>query len=321
MRIAIIGAGLSGLTLANRLSAVHNIEVFEKARGPGGRMSTRRAAAYAFDHGAQYFTAESERFQAFIGTLEAQGLIANWPRDVRLAGGARVSDKAKFIAVPGMNALCKHLAETLSVQTQVHVESVSIGADGWHISAVDGTVRGPFDWVVSTAPAEQSAALLPRSFSGQKALRDVEMHGCFALMLGFEAPLELEWQALKSGTPPVGWMAINSDQPGRPDTCTLLIQSDNAWAQAHLEDDPEQIIAALFAAGSALAGVDLSVARHHVLHRWRYASTPKPAGIPFLIDEQQQLAACGDWCPGSKVEAAFLSANALADEILSLPKA
>lgn len=321
MKIAIIGAGLSGLTLANRLSAVHDIEVFEKARGPGGRMSTRRAAPYAFDHGAQYFTAESERFQAFIGTLEAQGLIANWPRDLRLTSGARVSDKAKYIAVPGMNALCKHLAEALSVHTQVHVESVSSGADGWNISAKDRTVHGPFDWVVSTAPAEQSAALLPGSFSGQTALREVEMHGCFALMLGFETPLALEWQALKSGTPPVGWMATNADQPGRPDPCALLIQSDNAWAQAHIEDDPEHVIAALSAAGSALAGVDLSVASHQVLHRWRYASTPKPAGVPFLIDENQQLAACGDWCPGSKVEAAFLSANALADEILSLPKA
>lgn len=321
MKIAIIGAGLSGLTLANRLSAFHEVEVFEKARGPGGRMSTRRAAPYAFDHGAQYFTAESERFQAFIREFETQGLIANWPQDIRLMDGARVSGKAKYIAVPGMNALCKHLAEALSVHTQVHVEGLSKAEDVWHISAKDQAVYGPFDWVVSTAPAEQSAALLPESFSGQTALRGVEMHGCFALMLGFETPLELEWQALKSGTPPIGWMAINSDQPGRPKSSALLIQSDNGWAQAHIEDDPDQVIAVLSAAGSSLAGVDLSVASHQSLHRWRYASTPKPAGVPFLIDDMQQLAACGDWCPGSKVEAAFLSANALADEILSLPKA
>lgn len=321
MKIAIIGAGLSGLTLANRLSAIHNVEVFEKARGPGGRMSTRRASPFAFDHGAQYFTAESERFQTFVRELEAQGLVAIWPQDIRLTGGARLSDKPKYVAKPGMNAICKHLAETLRVYTQVHVETLSKDAEGWQMSAKDGTQHGPFDWVISTAPAEQSAALLPETFSGQTVLSEVEMQGCFALMLGFEQPLDLAWQALKSDTPPIGWMATNSDKPGRPDPSALLIQSDNAWAEAHLEDDPEQIIADLMAAGSALARVDLSTATHRALHRWRYASTPKPAGVPFLLDEKQQLAACGDWCPGSKVEAAFLSANALADEILSLPKA
>ncbi len=320
MKIAIIGAGLSGLTLAHRLSEVHDVDVFEKARGPGGRMSTRRAAPYAFDHGAQYFTAQSERFQAFIGGLEAQGLVAKWPQDILLTGGAGVSDKPKYVAQPGMNAICKHLAETEQVHTGVHVETLSKGAEGWQMSAKDGARHGQFDWVISTAPAEQSAALLPESFSGQMVLREVEMHGCFALMLGFEQSLDLEWQAMKSGKPPIGWMASNSDKPGRPESSALLIQSDNAWAEAHLEDDPAQVIAALMVAGSELAGIDLSAASHRALHRWRYASTPKPAGVPFLIDEKHQLAACGDWCPGSKVEAAYLSANALADEILSLPK-
>ena len=321
MKIAIIGAGLSGLTLASRLSGVHDVVVLEKARGPGGRMSTRRAAPYAFDHGAQYFTAETECFQSFLSNLEGLGLIAKWPRDIVLTGGARMSAKPKYVAKPGMNAICKHLAETVRVQTQIHVETLSKGAEGWRVSAQDGDARGPFDWVISTAPAEQSAALLPETFSGRAALSAVEMQACFALMLGFEQPLDLDWQALKSGTPPIGWMATNSDKPGRSDPFALLIQSDNAWAEAHLENDPEQIIAALFAAGSALAGVDLSAANHRVLHRWRYASTAKPAGVPFLMDQDQQLAACGDWCPGSKIEAAFLSANALADEILSLPKA
>ena len=47
---------------------------------------------------------------------------------------------------------------------------------------------------------------------------------------------------------------------------------------------------------------------------------PVPAGVPFLFDPAQQLAACGDWCLGSKVEAAFSSASALADEFQSLSK-
>ena len=64
-RIAVVGAGMSGLVVARRLAAFGNVRVFEKSRGPGGRMLTRYADAFEFDHGAQYFTARSNAFQAF----------------------------------------------------------------------------------------------------------------------------------------------------------------------------------------------------------------------------------------------------------------
>ena len=56
-KIAIIGAGISGLTLAHQLKAHADIVVFEKARGVGGRMSTRYGDQFEFDHAAQFFTA------------------------------------------------------------------------------------------------------------------------------------------------------------------------------------------------------------------------------------------------------------------------
>ncbi|MHA7898381.1 MAG: NAD(P)/FAD-dependent oxidoreductase [Henriciella sp.] len=321
MNIAIIGAGLAGSILANRLCDFHNVTIFEKARGPGGRMSTRRADPFAFDHGAQYFTAENPDFQDFLAEMEMDGLVGAWPDQVARHGDARVSEKLKYVAIPGMNAICKYLAIDMDLRTQIHIESLERTAEGWRLVDKKGEAHGPFDWVISTAPSVQTAALFPPDFSGHTALGSVQMQGCFALMLGFDQPLTLDWSALKSGEPLIGWMAVNSAKPGRPEPYALLIQSDNAWAEAHLEDDPEAVMAALLEAGSKLADLDLSVATHQKLHRWRYAATPKPAGQPFLFDAEMQLAACGDWCLGSKVEAAFSSASALADHILTAPKA
>ena len=280
-------------------------------------MSTRRSTPYAFDHGAQYFTAETDRFRAFLQPLRETGLIAPWPETVELVGGARLSSKEKWVAAPAMNALCKKLAEDLSVQTQIHVERLERGAEGWSLIDKNGAKTGPFDWVVSTAPSVQSAALLPDTFSEQSGLYKAEMMGCFALMLGFDTPLDLTWTALKSGAPPIGWMAVNSDKPDRPAPYALLVQSDNEWAEAHLETDPDEVRATLLEAASALTGTDLSIATHQVMHRWRYAATRTQAGVPFLLDPELQLAACGDWCLGGKVEAAFLSASELADELES----
>ena len=317
MKIAIIGAGLAGLTLAKRLSSAHEVSIYEKARGPGGRMSTRRADPYAFDHGAQYFTVETDRFRDFLQPFRDKDLITRWPKQVECVGGARLSEKEKLVAAPGMNGLCKALADDLPVQAGVHIDHLERDGGGWLLVDKAGARLGPFDWVISSAPSVQTAALFPDAFSGQTTLDQTEMTGCFALMLGFETPLELPWTALKSGTAPIGWMAVNSSKPGRPEPYSILVQSDNEWAEQHLEDDPDEIRAILLEAASALARTDLSGASHQVLHRWRYAATRTPAGAPYLIDQDLQLAACGDWCLGGKVEAAFLSASELADQFES----
>ena len=315
MRIAIIGAGLSGLTLATRLATEHEIIVFEKARGPGGRMSTRRADPYAFDHGAQYFTAETEAFQRFLKPFLSNGTVAEWNTAIELKQGARLSGKTRYVGVPGMNALCKALAAPLQLQTGIHIERFELEHDTWTVIARDGQQYGPFDWVISTSPATQTRVLLPATFDGVSTLDDVKMSGCFALMLGFEIELDLRWTAMKAANSPIGWIAVNSRKPGRHTSTSLLIQSSNDWAESHLEDEPDDVTASLLKAASELTEIDLETASHKVLHRWRYAATPEPLGQPYLIDTDLRLAACGDWCLGSKVEAAFTSANALANAI------
>jgi len=54
MKIAIIGTGISGITIAQNLKDFANVSLFEKSRGVGGRMASRRSGPYEFDHGAQF---------------------------------------------------------------------------------------------------------------------------------------------------------------------------------------------------------------------------------------------------------------------------
>ena len=58
--VAILGAGMAGAAAARRLAeAGLDVRVFDKGRGIGGRMATRRTEAGArFDHGAQFFRAK-----------------------------------------------------------------------------------------------------------------------------------------------------------------------------------------------------------------------------------------------------------------------
>jgi renalase len=63
VRIAIIGAGLSGLACARQLSAGgFEVVIFDKGRHPGGRLSSRERQPQ-FDYGAQYLTVTDQRFE------------------------------------------------------------------------------------------------------------------------------------------------------------------------------------------------------------------------------------------------------------------
>ncbi len=317
MKIAVIGAGIAGVSLARELAGRARVTVFEKSRGVGGRMATRYAGPFEFDHGAQYFTVRSEAFRAALDPFLGSGLLQAWAgRVVRLRDGSdpeeAPADTHRYIAVPRMNALVKAMAEGLDLRVGVQVARLDRRSDGWHLLDAEGTEYGPFDWVVSSAPSVQAAALAPAGFSGTEALRSVRMRGNFTLMLGFEEKLEPGWEGAFADDSPLGWIALNSAKPGRPGATSLVVQSANDWAEAHLEDDPERVKAAMIRELKVLTGIDAGRAVHSALHRWRYADVPAPAGAPFLMDEALRFAACGDWCLKGRVEAAFTSGTGLA---------
>lgn len=325
LNIAVIGAGLAGVSFARELADRAKVTVFEKSRGAGGRMATRYAGPFEFDHGAQYFTVRSEAFRAALDPFLASGLVQAWAgRVVRLKPGTAPEDAPadadRYVAVPRMNALVKAMADGLDLRPGVQVAKLDRCADGWHLLDAEGTAFGPFDWVVSSAPSVQAAALAPPGFSGAEALRSVRMRGNFTLMLGFEETLEPGWEGAFVDDNPLGWIAVNSAKPGRPGATSLVVQSANDWAEAHLEDDPERVKAAMIREVKVLTGIDAGRAVHSALHRWRYADVPTPAGAPFLMDEVLRFAACGDWCLKGRVEAAFTSGTGLAGALKSAPR-
>ena len=84
-RLAIIGAGLSGLTLAGELDGFAEVTVFDKSPRVGGRIATRLGEDFQFDYGAQFFTARSVAFQNYLKPLIAIGRVAEWhPRVITL---------------------------------------------------------------------------------------------------------------------------------------------------------------------------------------------------------------------------------------------
>ncbi|MEM8548982.1 MAG: NAD(P)-binding protein, partial [Pseudomonadota bacterium] len=166
LRVAVVGAGVAGMAAAGILArANHDVSVFEKSRGPGGRVATRRRETLRFDHGAQYLTAKDPRLARHLDSWLADGQIESWPqRVVRGRPGLWRSEEpyARWRGAPGMNAVARAQAEDLPVTTETRVTALMQGQSGWIVCTDDqaGPSEQTFDAILLAIPAPQAAALL-----------------------------------------------------------------------------------------------------------------------------------------------------------------
>ncbi|MEP3891214.1 MAG: FAD-dependent oxidoreductase [Hellea sp.] len=318
-RIAIIGAGLSGLTAARNLKTISDVKLFDKSRGVGGRMSTRYAGDYEFDHGAQYFTARDARFQAAIESAIEQGYVAPWEgRALYQQVFDMVADTGgdRFVGLPRMNSWPKALAQGLDITLGARVSKLSRIDGSWTLLFEDGTQQGGFDHVICAVPSAQAEDLLPDNFSAMETLKAAKMNACFALMVGFAGVHDFGWDSLRVNDSAVSWMAANSSKPGRNKAVTtLMVHAAPEWSNAHADADKNWVKSVLEAAIDELCDIDYTKSVHRILHRWLYASVSESPQQPALHDPALNIIACGDWCHGGRVEGAYLSGLAAANII------
>nr|WP_137677976.1 FAD-dependent oxidoreductase [Parerythrobacter lutipelagi] len=307
--IAIIGAGIAGVTCATEL-ARHGVDVrlFDKGRGPGGRMATRRAQVggetLRFDHGAQYFTARDPDFIAAVSEWERAGVVARWP-----AAG----DDA-WVGTPAMNAPVKAMAEKLDVTWGARIERIERAESGWHLT-IDGETQH-FAEIIVAVPAEQVAELLGASHPAWAGLA-AEAHSdpCWAVMASFADRLPLP-DAVRPDSGPIGWAARNGAKPGRGGHETWVIHASPARSRDILEHDPADAARTLLADFAEQTGIEPGEPLHLVAHRWRYAMADPAGGEASRFDEDLGIGVCGDWLASPRVEGAFVSGLHLARRLL-----
>ncbi len=315
-RIAVIGAGMAGIACAQDATARgFRPAVFEKGRGLGGRLATRRADdGSAFDHGAQYLTARSAALQALVRDTVESGAAALWrPRDADRRAPAR---EDWFVGTPAMNALVKPLARGLDIRLETQVTAVERDGGGWRLRTLADPSGAPFDVVVSTTPAPQARALFAFEPGIARALDEVAIAPCWALMLTFAKTLDCGFDVRRSETADLAWIARNRSKPGRAeDKDCWVVHAGPDWSRHHLERERDEIMPMMIEMFRRALDVRLPEIEHAAAHRWRYARTIVPLGKPYLRSGDGTLFVGGDWCLGARVESAFESGRAMAASI------
>lgn len=294
MRTAVIGAGLAGLAAARDLAAAGHVPVvFEKSRGIGGRIATRRTEGASFDHGAP--------------------LLHGVPAEIRAAAGASAACwRDGVVGVPRNSALPRALAEGLDVRGRTAISGLRRTAAGWELRSDAGAAIGA-DRVLVALPHPQALALVGGWAARFPGIAAVDMAPGWTLMAEFAAPVDApDWATL---APPLGLAIRSGAKPGRSGPDGWVVHADPEFSAAHLEADTGTMARQLVEAFRAV-----SVAPPPIMataHRWRYARTTRALGRACLWDAEMGLGLAGDWCLGADAGDAIASGKAAAAALLA----
>lgn len=274
-KIAIIGAGLSGVTLGSKLCHKADVTIFEKGRGVGGRMSTRYADPFVFDHGAPYFTVTTQALQNLLTPLYGS-VVAKWGgelltvvKDNFTIKNSTTSALASVVAIPNMNSLCKHLALGLNIKIQCEVRGIQSAHNKWRLIGGDAANLGVYDMVIATAPAAQTLQLFRQYVPKQHAIFRAQFDSVFAMILGMQQPWDKTWIAAQLDHGPIKSISIDSTKPGRNNNVScLVIHSATQWANANVHRDITEVQEILLQALTAVLDLDSNNFAYVATHRW-----------------------------------------------------
>ncbi|MFG0259386.1 MAG: NAD(P)/FAD-dependent oxidoreductase [Phycisphaerales bacterium JB041] len=326
-RAVVVGGGIAGATAARALQKRGLlVTVLDKGRGVGGRLSTRRSDAGAFDHGAQCFTARSLPFVDAVGEWAQAEAARRWVgRFAELDGdGLRVlPDRNLWVGIPGMSRIVAHQLDGLDIRFGSEARGVVRSAQGWSVETASGDRLGPFEHAVVAVPAPQAAVLLGAAAPTlAESARAVRFAPCWSVMAAFASTLSLPFDGLSvlSGSP-LERVSRDGSKPARdagpPERWVLHAGPD--WSRANIDLEPEEagelLVRAFLGLVTDLRGA-ASAPSYVCAHSWRYARPLESLETPCLHDPAISLAVCGDWCLGPRVEDAWTSGVAAASALL-----
>ncbi|PSQ99364.1 MAG: NAD/FAD-dependent oxidoreductase [Bacteroidetes bacterium QS_9_68_14] len=319
MSLAIVGAGLSGLAAAYALRDTDlPVTFFEKSRGVAGRAATRGRGDVRYDHGANHFKTKSDRFESLVrddlptDDLEKiRGDVWTFEEDGDIQeGDPEKNAEAKWTYRDGVSRLGKHLAEAagadVRTETRVTLLSREDGAgNAWTLTDAEGREHGPFEAVLLTPPAPQTADLLKASRLGDDVLQE-HLTGALApvpyrtqltLVLAYRRRVERPdgcYGLLNTdGAHEIAWLSFEEEKPGHvpapgsDDTApesVLVAQMGPDWSRPRFRSEREALVPEVTALVGGLLGQDLARPRWADKQGWRYALPEEAADADALAD-------------------------------------
>ncbi|OZA10292.1 MAG: NAD/FAD-dependent oxidoreductase, partial [Hydrogenophilales bacterium 17-62-8] len=161
LRAGIVGAGIAGASCAGTLAAAGwEVDVFDKARGAGGRLSTRRLEQGWATMGSPFISAKRDPFRSQLRDWVRQGWLAPVRGDVLFGRAnkswARAQLQNHYTPLIEPSQIVRQLLGNARLHTESRVATIQPRT----IILENGQTRGDYDCVICSVPVPQAVPLL-----------------------------------------------------------------------------------------------------------------------------------------------------------------
>ena len=316
----VVGSGVAGATIANLLTKKYSVEIFDKARGPGGRASNRRyKGSQSFDHGLQYISPKSPEFKKFIMDLKRKKVVKEWESNHIDFNFEKKENSIKYIGFKGNNDACKYLIKNIKSNYLTCVTNIKFNSNYWIIT-LNNKDKVCFKNLILTCPFPQLKKLSNKYLNKKILNINPQMLPNITVMVAYKNCAQIPIGSIRFDDPIIAWASqentksrFKSKQSLWTVQCTKKFSKKNINLLKRKPKIYEKLILKKF---EELTGYQAKNIIFQSIHAWKYAYKKKgPKNIESLWINKYQLGICADWFCGDKAEHAWLSANNLFSHI------
>jgi renalase len=310
LRAGIVGAGIAGANCAGTLAAAGwDVDVFDKARGAGGRLSTRRLEQGWATLGTPFISAKRDPFRSQLRDWVRQGWLAPvrgniWQGRANLSWAqAQLQNHYQPTIEPSQ--LVRNLLGTARLHTQTRVAALQPRT----LVLEDGQELGDYDCIICSVPTPQAIPMLDALPLLRERLNDVRYRPIWSFLMRWEGGPAAD--VIKFDDTLLN-LAVRQTSGG-PDL--WAVHTSHEFAETYLEASIEEASTRAASALMGLLGLPWPV-EVEASQLWRYARPEAPIGGFWLGDRENRVALIGDGIAGVGVERAWESGLRLAQALV-----
>ncbi len=318
----VIGSGISGATIANLLNKRHTVDLYDKARGLGGRSSFKRLDNQrGFDHGTQYFSPKTTEFKRFTKKLIEKKILKIWGGNHKFLSDKKKENKkhAKVIGRKGNNDISKYLLKNVRCYFQSELKKINFQNRKWNLVFNDGEIRN-YENLILTCPFPQLKKLSKKYIKNSFIREKIKMDANITILIEIKKT-NLGYSSFLFNDRILGWAGYeNSKKRFKSKSDLWTLQSTFNWANKKINQNKvfkktnaKILIDKFF----KLTGIKQTKILFSLNHGWKYSSNSKPLKLKSYWNSRLNLGVCADWFNGPRLESGWISANDLYKKINS----
>lgn len=284
LKIGVIGAGISSAVFSNLVKDITQVEVFEKSRGTGGRLSRHFAHGFNFDIGCQDIILPPSFTPNIVSKAIKENALVPWKPTFRIHNvqddtiNINLEDIASYCGNGNMNQFAKWAFDDTKITYQTRIVELISKDSAWFLLSDSGKHYGPFDIVALSCPAPQIMALT-QVFNNE--LSRVKYDSCLVINLGLHKPLPSDTPGvIKSEKTLARWIIQSHFKPNSKSQPGITIQS-KPLDYFDLIENKEELSKEMIKESVSIIDNDFKI-EYKNEHIWRYSKCTRPINMSLL---------------------------------------